>query len=116
MDKISNLKNKILKILDNNKALDVVSIELEGKSSIADYMIIASGNSSRHIQSLSEIIIKELDESGLGKYSIEGKTSSDWKLIDAIDIIVHIFHPEKRKFYDLEKMWLDPSEVKELSI
>jgi len=61
-------------------------------------------------QSLSEIIVNELDRSGLGKYNIEGKTSADWKLIDAIDIIVHIFHPEKRKFYDLEKMWCDPSE------
>tara|TARA_Y100001935_G_C17177112_1_gene443193 strand:+ start:452 stop:799 length:348 start_codon:yes stop_codon:yes gene_type:complete len=109
-------KKIIEKILIESKAKNIISINLKGKSSIADYMIIASGNSSRHLQSLSEIIVKELDKSGLGKYSIEGKTSSDWKLIDAIDIIVHIFHPEKRKFYDLEKMWLDPSEVKELSV
>ena len=103
-------------IRDSNKALDIVSIDLKDKSSIADYMIIASGSSSRHIQSLSEIIVKELDKSGLGKYNIEGKTSADWKLIDAIDIIVHIFHPEKRKFYDLEKMWCDPTNSKEAII
>ena len=98
-------KKIIEKVLNDSKAKNIISINLKGKSSIADYMIIASGSSSRHIQSLSEIIVKELDKSGLGKYNIEGKTSADWKLIDAIDIIVHIFHPEKRKFYDLEKMW-----------
>ena len=108
---ILKIKSLIEKILDNNKAINVVSIDLKKKTYIADYMIVASGTSSRHIQSLSEIIVKELDRSGLGKYNIEGKTSADWKLIDAIDIIVHIFHPEKRKFYDLEKMWCDPSEI-----
>ena len=104
-------KKIIEKVLSDSKAKNIISINLKGKSSIADYMIIASGSSSRHIQSLSEIIIKELDKNGLGKYNIEGKTSTDWKLIDAIDIIVHIFHPEKRKFYDLEKMWCDPTEI-----
>ena len=113
MDKISDLKQIVINTLDINKAQDIVSIDLKDKSSMADFMIIASGTSSRHIQSLSEIIVKELDKSGLGKYNIEGKTSTDWKLIDAIDIIVHIFHPEKRKFYDLEKMWCDPTEINE---
>ena len=106
-------KKIIEKALSDSKAKNIISINLKGKSSIADYMIIASGTSSRHIQSLSEIIVKELDKSGLGKYNIEGKTSNDWKLIDAIDIIVHIFHPEKREFYDLEKMWCDPTEINE---
>tara|TARA_B100000965_G_C18979376_1_gene493327 strand:+ start:63 stop:413 length:351 start_codon:yes stop_codon:yes gene_type:complete len=105
MDKISNLKNKILKILDNNKALDVVSIELEGKSSIADYMIVASGTSSRHIQALSEQVVEQFKQSGIINCKIEGTDSLDWKLIDGIDLIVHIFHPDKRKFYELEKMW-----------
>tara|TARA_A100001011_G_scaffold395720_1_gene491574 strand:- start:6514 stop:6861 length:348 start_codon:yes stop_codon:yes gene_type:complete len=113
---VSKLKKIIEKTLNQNKAKNIISINLKGKSSIADYMIIASGSSSRHIQSLSEIIIKKLNENGLGKYSVEGKTSSDWKLIDTIDIIVHIFHPEKRKFYDLEKMWDDPSETKEVTL
>ena len=108
---VSKIKKIVEKTLNQNKAKNIIAINLKGKSSIADYMIIASGTSSRHIQSLSEIIVKELDKSGLGKYNIEGKTSTDWKLIDAIDIIVHIFHPEKRKFYDLEKMWCDPTEI-----
>ena len=68
-------------------------------------MVIASGTSSRHIQSLSEILLKELQKNGVSKCKMEGRTSHDWKLIDAIDIIVHLFHPEKRSFYDLEKMW-----------
>ena len=105
MDKISNLKNKILKILDNNKALDIVTIDLEGKSSIADYMIVASGNSSKHIQSLAELLVDKLKKMGINNCRLEGKNSNDWKLIDTMSIIVHIFHPEKRKFYDLEKMW-----------
>ena len=68
-------------------------------------MIIASGNSSKHIQSLSEILLNELKKKGIVNCRLEGQNSSDWKLIDAIDIIVHIFHPEKRKFYNLERMW-----------
>ena len=105
MDKISDLKQIIITTLDSNKALDIVSIDLKDKSSIADHMIIASGTSSRHIQSLSELILKCLKKNGLDNSYIEGKDSNDWKLIDGIDIIIHIFHPEKRKFYDLEKMW-----------
>ena len=105
MDKISNLKSLILKTLDTNKALDVISIDLKNKSSIADYMIIASGTSSRHIQALSEQVVEEIKMSGIKNCKIEGSESNDWKLIDGIDIIIHIFNPEKRKFYELEKMW-----------
>ena len=72
---------------------------------MADYMIIASGNSSRHIQALSEQVLEKLKDSGVKNSRIEGKDSSEWKLVDGIDLIVHIFHPEKRKFYELEKMW-----------
>ncbi len=105
MDKISDLKEIILKTLDANKALDIVTINLAGKSSIADHMIIASGTSSRHIQALSEQVLEEFKKNGIINTKIEGKESSDWKLIDGIDLIVHIFNPEKRKFYELEKMW-----------
>ena len=105
MDKISNLKTIILNTLDSNKALDIVSIDLTGKSSIADYMIVASGTSSRHIQALSEQVLEKIKLNGVKNCKIEGTNSSDWKLIDGIDIIVHIFNPEKRKFYELEKMW-----------
>ena len=105
MDKISNLKKIILKTLDSNKALDVISIDLADKSSMADYMIIASGTSSRHIQALSEQVLEQFKNNGIINCKIEGKDSNDWKLIDGIDLIVHIFNPEKRKFYELEKMW-----------
>tara|TARA_B100001996_G_scaffold185772_1_gene142076 strand:- start:1231 stop:1581 length:351 start_codon:yes stop_codon:yes gene_type:complete len=105
MDKISNLKEEIINTLDLNKALEIVSIDLEGKSSIADHMIIASGTSSRHIQALSEQVFKKFKNSGIKNCKIEGKESPDWKLVDGIDLIVHIFNPEKRKFYELEKMW-----------
>ena len=105
MDKIVNLKQSILKTLDTNKALDVVSIDLANKSSMADYMIIASGTSSRHIQALSEQVLEKFKNSGIKNCKIEGSDSNEWKLIDGIDLIVHIFNPEKRKFYELEKMW-----------
>ena len=105
MDKIFNLKKIILNTLDSKKALDIVSIDLANKSSIADYMIIASGTSSRHIQALSEQVLEKFKNSGIKNCKIEGKESNDWKLIDGIDVIVHIFNPEKRKFYELEKMW-----------
>ena len=105
MDKISDLKQIIVKTLDINKANDIVSINLKDKSSMADYMIIASGTSSRHIQSLSEQVLEKLKNSGVKDSKIEGKDSTEWKLVDGIDLIVHIFHPEKRKFYELEKMW-----------
>jgi len=102
---ISFIKDNIEKILDDNKALNIKSINLKNKSYIADYMIIASGTSSRHLQALSEILVTELKKIGLNNCRIEGKDSNDWKLVDTQDVIVHIFHPEKRDFYDLEKMW-----------
>ena len=105
MDKISDLKKIILNTLDLNKAQDIVSINLKDKSSMADYMIIASGTSSRHIQSLSEQVLEKFKDNGIKDSKIEGKESSEWKLVDGIDVIVHIFHPEKRKFYELEKIW-----------
>jgi len=102
---ISKLKKEIENILNDNKATEIASVDLKDKTSIADFMIIASGNSSRHIQALSDILIDELKKKGVNNCRLEGRDSNDWKLIDAIDIIIHIFHPEKRKFYNLEKMW-----------
>ncbi len=105
MDKISDLKKIIINTLDLNKAQNIISIDLKDKSSMADYMIIASGTSSRHIQSLSEQVLEKLKNNGVKDSKIEGKESGEWKLVDGIDLIVHIFHPEKRKFYELEKIW-----------
>ena len=103
--KINQLKNEIENILSDNKAIEIRSINLKDKTSIADFMIVASGNSSRHIQALSEILLDALKKKGINNCRLEGRDSDDWKLIDAIDIIIHIFHPKKRKFYNLERMW-----------
>ena len=105
IEEINHLKKEIENILNENKATEIKSINLKDKTPIADFMIIASGNSSRHIQALSEILFDKLKKRGIKNCRLEGGNSSDWKLIDAVDIIVHIFHPEKRKFYDLERMW-----------
>ena len=112
MEKNIDLKNIILDTLDSNKALDIISIDLKNKSSMADYIIIASGTSSRHIQALSEQVLEKLKTNGVKNSKIEGKESLDWKLVDGIDLIIHIFNPDKRKFYELEKMWseLTPKE------
>ena len=113
---IDQLKKEVEDILNDNKAVEITSINLKDKTSIADFMIIASGNSSRHIQALSEILINGLKKKGIDNCHLEGRDSNDWKLIDARDIIVHIFHPEKRKFYNLEKMWSQLIPVEKLTI
>ena len=105
MDNILDLKTIVIDTLDLNKAQDIVAIDLKDKSSMADFMIIASGTSSRHIQALSEQVLEKLKDNGIKDSKIEGKESNAWKLVDGIDLIVHIFHPEKRKFYELEKIW-----------
>ena len=105
LKEIETLQKEIKQTLSDNKAIDIKSISLKDKTSIADFMIIASGNSSRHIQALSEIIVDKLKKRGISNCRLEGKDSNEWKLIDGIDIIIHIFHPEKRKFYNLENMW-----------
>ena len=105
MEKILDLKRTIEQILSDNKAIDVRVIDLKGKTTVADYMIVASGTSSKHLQSLSEMIFEKLKKEGISNCRLEGKESNQWKLIDGIDIIVHIFDPKKRNFYDLEKMW-----------
>jgi len=115
-EEIDLLKKEIEDILSENKAVEIRSIVLKDKTSIADYMIIANGNSSRHIQALSEILIDELKKKGIKNCRLEGRNSNEWKLIDANDIIIHIFHPEKRKFYDLEKMWSELMPKERLTI
>lgn len=100
-----DLNQLIVDSLDQNKAEDIVSINLIGKTSLADYMIIASGGSGRHVAALADYLNKELKENGHTDVSIEGLAHADWVLLDCGDIIVHIFRPEVREFYDLEKMW-----------
>ena len=112
MDKSLDLKNKIIKKLDSNKALDVVTIDLEGKSSIADYMIIASGTSSRLIQALSEQVVEELKKNGILNCKIEGKDSTDWKLVDGIDLVIHIAQKISEGFLSIDNGLKRPSELR----
>lgn len=91
--------------LDSDKAEEIVSIDLAGKSSFADAMVIASGRSQRHVSSIADHLEEKLKSLGLRHVLVEGKESSDWVLVDAGDIVVHIFRPEVRSLYNLEKMW-----------
>ncbi len=100
-----NQLNLIVDSLENSKAEDIVSIPLAGKSSIADYMVVASGRSNRHVGAVCERLISDMKDVGLGKARTEGMNQCDWVLIDGGDIIVHVFRPEVRDFYNLEKMW-----------
>ena len=95
----------VLASLDNMKAEDTVTIDLTGKTSIADTMVVASGRSNRHVGAVADHVLKDLGEAGLRGLRVEGMPHCDWVLIDAGDVIVHVFRPEVRTFYNLEKMW-----------
>lgn len=99
------MKSIALACLDDMKANEIVEIDLIGKTALADTMLIASGNSQRHVGSIADRIVQQLKERGFNRVRVEGMPSCDWVLIDAGDIIVHVFRPEVRSFYNLEKMW-----------
>ncbi len=99
------LLERVLVSLDDDKAEDVVTIELSGKSTIADYMVVATGGSNRHVKTMAEHLCKTLKAAGMRGVSMEGAARADWILIDGGDVIVHVFRPEVREFYALEKMW-----------
>ncbi|MCV2894315.1 ribosome silencing factor [Lentibacter sp. XHP0401] len=102
----------ILKSLDDDKAEDIVQIDLRGKTSIGDYMVVCSGRSSRQVGAISEKLAERLKVEHGRTSKIEGKNTGDWVLVDTGDIIVHVFRPEVRDFYQLEKMWLTPEAEK----
>lgn len=102
------LSDMIVGVLDENSAQDVIEIDISGKSSVADFMIVASGRSNRHVGALADYVIQELKQHGHGGIGVEGLDASDWVLIDAGDVILHIFRPEVRAFYNLEKIWSVP--------
>lgn len=95
----------VLSQLDDDQAIDVVSIPLEGKSSVADFMVIASGRSTRQVAAMAQKLAEKVKEAGYGPARVEGLPAADWVLIDAGDIVVHLFRPEVRSFYNLERMW-----------
>ncbi|MEN5362180.1 MULTISPECIES: ribosome silencing factor [Brevundimonas] len=99
------LEEAILSRLDEDKAQDMVLIDLKGKSAMADTMIVASGRSHRHVGAIADHLLRTLKENGLGKAKVEGLPHCDWVLIDAGDVIVHLFRPEVRTFYNIEKIW-----------
>lgn len=95
-------------ILADSKAEDIVAIDIAGKSALGDHMVVASGRSNRHVASICDRLVTELKDAGFGNPRVEGLSTGDWVLIDANDIIIHVFRPEIREFYNLEKMWQTP--------
>jgi ribosome-associated protein len=95
----------VLQTLEDAKAEETVSIDITGKSSLSDHMVVTSGRSNRHVGAVADQLVKSLREAGFGKPRIEGLPHADWVLVDAGDVIIHIFRPEVREFYNLEKMW-----------
>ena len=107
-DDAKALSDYVQSILDENSAQDIIEIDIQGKSSVADYMLVASGRSNRHVSALSDYVLRGLKEQGFKSLGIEGKETGDWILIDVGDVILHIFRPEVRLFYNLEKIWSVP--------
>lgn len=100
------LLSRVIDSLEDDKAEDIVQIDLRGKSAVADWMVVASGRSSRQVASISEKLVERLKQEHSVPCKVEGKDAGDWVLIDTGDVIVHVFRPEVRDFYQLEKMWL----------
>lgn len=99
------LEGLIITALEDDKAEDIVSIDLAGKSSVTDFMVVASGRSNRHVGAIADHVIRKIKDAGHGTPKVEGLNTCDWVLIDAGDVVIHLFRPEVRAFYDLEKMW-----------
>jgi ribosome-associated protein len=98
----------VLASLEDSKAEDIVSIDIAGKSALGDYMVVVSGRSSRHVMAICEHLVTDLKQEGFGAPRVEGAEAGDWVLIDSGDVIIHVFRPEIREFYNIEKMWSAP--------
>jgi ribosome-associated protein len=107
-DTVSRAIKTVLASLEDSKAENIVSIDIQGKSSLGDYMVVASGRSHRHVAAVADQLLKALKDAGIGQVRVEGLSGADWVLIDSGDVIVHVFRPEIREFYNLEKMWQAP--------
>ena len=106
------LHNMVLTSLDDDLAQDIVTIDLQGKSALADHMVVATGRSQRHVGALADHLLRKLKEAGQKNIRTEGQATGDWVLVDAGDVVVHIFRAEVREFYGLEKMWATEAEAK----
>ncbi len=111
-----NQLKTIQTVLEDAKALDIVVVDLAGKTAIADYMVVASGRSQRHVGAVADQVSRALRENGFGRPRLEGLPNCDWVLIDGADIIVHIFRPEVREFYNLEKLWSEHAPAEKLAV
>ena len=100
-----DLHDLVMRQLDDDQAQEIVSIPLEGKSSVADFMVVASGRSTRQVAAMAQKLAEKVKQAGFGPVRIEGLPAADWVLIDAGDVVVHLFRPEVRSFYNLERMW-----------
>nr|WP_258571128.1 ribosome silencing factor [Flavimaribacter sediminis] len=98
----------VLASLEESKSEDVVSIDITGKSALGDYMVVASGRSSRHVTAICDHLLRDMKSAGYGNLRVEGLSTGDWVLIDTGDIIIHVFRPEIREFYNIEKLWMAP--------
>ena len=107
-DAVSRAIKTVLASLEDSKAENIVSIDIQGKSSLGDYMVVASGRSHRHVSAVADHLLKALKDAGLGMARVEGLSGADWVLIDSGDVIVHVFRPEIREFYNIEKLWQAP--------
>ena len=113
---VDNQLKTIQTVLEDAKALDMIVVDLAGKTSIADYMVVASGRSHRHVGAVADQIARSLRENGFGRPRLEGLPNCDWVLIDSGDIIVHIFRPEVREFYNLEKLWSEHAPGEKMAV
>ena len=106
----ADLVDTVLSSLDGSKAEEIVTLDIAGKSSLADHMVIVSGRSHRHVGAIADHLLRDLKSAGLRSATVEGQSACDWVLIDAGDVIIHVFRPEVRGFYNLEKMWAPEEE------
>lgn len=109
-DAVKDVLDTVIASLEDSKAEDLVKINIQGKSALGDFMIVASGRSHRHVSAIADHMLRDLKDKGFGTPKTEGLTGCDWVLIDTGDIIIHIFRPEVREFYGLEKMWQMPEQ------
>ena len=112
----AKLLTLVLKSLEDDKAEDIVAIDLSGKTQIADHMVVASGRSSRHVSAIADHLMRRLKEEGFGTANVEGLSQADWVLVDGGDVIVHIFRPEVRDFYRIEDMWAANINAEQLAV